>query len=1337
MLLASESESTLNASTFSCAPACTCLASNDTYLAIGDTAGFVAVYSLAPRLLMVTRLTTSASRRETIEDEALPPSKKFGVYQKKNHPNQIEKIAISKSSQSSNMHPYRLVVGTKQEVEVLDMYTNTILWTVPIELPIHTLDIHPLSYQVLCSFAVDSKVDAQLCQTDQLQPSNNTPLWLMDYVDEKLCQTIVQPRTSENVLLTLGSRSSAIWDNSDHENLIMVTLVQRPDDTIAQELLQIHRSTLTILQHLVVPNKPAGKSGCHSIESLSQSPTGHLTLVSSTKGIQLVETATFTILRVFGDAVALHGHSLLFQKAYFVPKASQLHFRSLTNAEAVDESIDDAWILGVPFANREPREFRDVLHLWDLGDGKRTFTTLTGPPKAQGFNSVECLQNQLVVTTPTGQLYRMAATCDSDFGGIMYPAGYQVINDNVEYIEDEDEVDVVVAKESFDQDSDEDEDVDIVVDDDVAEALRLSMMEVEESKTERGPHDDEVIDVVSGSEAKPSFLPCRPEPYLRQVLKSGSSSMSTVSHSFVDPVASFISSLLLPMPHLQEALGAIGDKPLYEEPKAQTKVVRAKRSKAASLEALLRSSLDVDLRRVMMSRQVWADGSGSHLESLQWAEEKRRREGNAIQASNGSRSEAAVENADQPPHAEIVPEAVSTSDGSVNGGRLNGVSAPLGDNVDRVKMDVASALTLSANGELKSPVENEKRAVCELNRPVDMEDGVDVGKVREFYVQSRKTAAIPSLACLACRGRFVCHTCTKKEKPVDYDELERADEERKEKEEEEKRHARAEKRRLADAKRREARKKKKMEEDSRSQREALERTRRETENAQHEVENSRLHNDDKDRRRADMLLRLQAEQEQSTWPAPTQSDGKELLKKEPSFQPPHRDVRTEWPPPAEQYEAASEPPKGTTSYSSDWPPHNGQGNHQELPPAAPYSADWPETTSSRVSDSTNSRYYNRAQVWMPVAVAESAAREASVTPSPLDYNPSAVATTKSPAYTASGQAESFRTGNYGISEPPAHVKHFYDSAHPAVHNAPETSTQTSEDAKCGQGQAYIQNYYRSTTFEANESAATHPQQYFVATPAYAPENAACAPAASDDTTGQGFSYTRSSYYGSPQLADRASLVTASDHYDSASTTELSAPLTCRYYSSTPGDVPAASSEYYQLAPPASAYETAAPSTANGEGPEHANFRAHEADYSTKYYDTAPESNARSMYYNAGRDVDSHPHHAREYDDGGAVARIGQSYHCNSQYHYSPKATSEMLDPAEALASLALFATTAVPMASTAGDYDTGEELYGGIGQYHHRQHVHEQDEGREYAPNNNGWGTHPTNADPAHQGTSN
>jgi hypothetical protein len=68
--------------------------------------------------------------------------------------------------------------------------------------------------------------------------------------------------------------------------------------------------------------------------------------------------------------------------------------------------------------------------------------------------------------------------------------------------------------------------------------------------------------------------------------------------------------------------------------------------------------------------------------------------------------------------------------------------------------------------------------------------------------------------CLACLGRFVLHSCGLREKPIDYDEIARLEQEEKEREEEEKQKERILKRRQAEAKRRETRKKKKDAEQS-------------------------------------------------------------------------------------------------------------------------------------------------------------------------------------------------------------------------------------------------------------------------------------------------------------------------------------------------------------------------------------------------------------------------------------------------------------------------------------------------------------------------------------------
>ena len=1122
---------------------CTCLATDDNYLAMGDTAGFVSIYTLSPKLLCVTRLSTSASTRELETDQKLPPSKKFGLYQKKNHPNQVDKIALAGE---------RVVVATKQELDLLDVKNNTILWSFALSITVHFLDIHPETHQVLCSFASDATHEG---------------LWLMDTVidGDKITgkKTLVRPKTDDSDELSLGHRCAAIWDKSNLEYLIMVTLVVQKDETVEQHLLQLPKSTFLIKQQTTVPNKPAGKSACHTIECLSQSPSGHLTLVSSTKGIQLLETSTFQILRVFGDAVALHGHSLLFQHCCFVPKPTlDREVEDLLEARENQqnkkskhwESQNDAWIMGVPFANRQPIEFRDMLHMWDLWEGKCTSTTLLAPPKADGFISVQYVQNQLIATTQTGHCYHMAPTLQSDFGGIMYPPGYQVINDNLEYIEDEDDVDVIVSAEALL----EGDDGDVDMEDEVAEALRVSM--AEQQKMTTAPPDDEIIDVVSGGEPKPAYLPCHPEPFLKQELECGGSPMSTGgSHEYVATSASFASALLLPMPYIQDAIEAKQANPLSDEPKIQPKLIRAKRSKAASLEALLKSSLDPDLRRIMMSRQVWGDGSGSHFGTVCWADKSTRAdEKTAKEGSNGS-EDAGVEEQGLPPPPEIVPPVVSPSEGSVKNGSTNGDSATNGNSVavptnddeiameddsEKVKMDVATALPVTNDDSVSVPTNDDEIAVKDGSERVKidvvsallmpasnddsaavptnddeiaMEDdsesvkmdavsalpmsdtngdsaavsvptnddamGDDSERVKMDVVAALLMSASGELdspvpaekpetktagECMACRGRWVYHSCSKKDKPVDYEELVKADEEKKEQEEEEKRKARAEKRRLADAKRREARKKKKMEEDTRNRRAEVERMRWENDHRQQELERTRLHSEDKDRRRADMLLRLQAEQERSSsnWRPPVQSFAEEPPESERTYQQAYSTPQSDWPPPPVQsYETSREAPRQMPSYSVDWPPLAAPSDHvpqheTSAASAAPYVAEWPQPVRTHEQETvTSDSHYRGAQHQWSAAPETHAQKETTSEQTATAYTTASVPSASTPAQNndSSEHAAQSYSSSYYSSTPVAAAAASEIAAPPS-----SESTTTQADDTSG-GQAYSSNYYNSTT----------------------------------------------------------------------------------------------------------------------------------------------------------------------------------------------------------------------------------------------------------------------------------
>ena len=133
----------------------------------------------------------------------------------------------------------------------------------------------------------------------------------------------------------------------------------------------------------------------------------------------------------------------------------------------------------------------------------------------------------------------------------------------------------------------------------------------------------------------------------------------------------------------------------------------------------------------------------------------------------------------------------------------------------------------------------------------------------------------PSLdeTCRACKGRWVLHSCGRRAAPFDYEAAERVEREKQEKKEEQKRQIRAEKRKIADAKRREARKKK-QEEDKR--REAAEaRAARElqrkkmAEDAEALRERNYTSEHAKDQRRADMLQRLEDDEQRRFCPPKT------------------------------------------------------------------------------------------------------------------------------------------------------------------------------------------------------------------------------------------------------------------------------------------------------------------------------------------------------------------------------------------------------------------------------------------------------------------------------------
>merc|ERR1711865_1188703 len=109
-----------------------------------------------------------------------------------------------------------------------------------------------------------------------------------------------------------------------------------------------------------------------------------------------------------------------------------------------------------------------------------------------------------------------------------YPPGYQLITDNIEYIEEEDALDKPLDSESANKEEVEDIEIlnnhddndDESMDEELKEAMRQSLLEHKRQEIAREVmnHDKDVDILLVDSEKEQHFLPCRPESYLRQMI---------------------------------------------------------------------------------------------------------------------------------------------------------------------------------------------------------------------------------------------------------------------------------------------------------------------------------------------------------------------------------------------------------------------------------------------------------------------------------------------------------------------------------------------------------------------------------------------------------------------------------------------------------------------------------------------------------------------------------------------------------------------------------------------------------------------------------------------------
>lgn len=851
---------------------CIGLSADESYLVLGHATGQVTLFTATPRLLAVATIRTLALVREEQkrsvsslsdnnqhhhEQNNKVGSRKYGK-QRLLHDHEVELVAIAMSSAKY------VVLATRLELECWDAETNTCRWTLALDenqvLQCHALDIHSTSNQILAStLMTPAAIDAE-----------SSPLCWLDDMANKIT---FLPIDKEGNSIQFHTKCTAIWDKSRPHRFLVAGAVGNSIMLLLIDTSTENSTTTTqVVQQVQLPHKMIKQL---NVESLVQSPNGSYTLVGSTRGIRLLETDTLATLQVYGDNFSLHGHSIIWQTAFFLTKQQQKH----TNSESGNNSIhtttttrttttnkndetewrnqSSVWIVGVPNRNRPPAELHDVLHIWDVLEGKHVAQTMTGPNKCGGFTNIVQFQNgtALLAAVKSGECVTLQQTFQTDFAGIMYPPGYHIIDDNLEYIEDEDECDIIISpqhqqlkQEILSNDSDNDDHDDVEAGD-LAMAMRLSILEQQQ-------HAEEAEDVDILHDGLDSIMvPCRPDMTRQNNNQTMDDNDIDKEEAGVSPsrhlkhfeeAASFLANTMKNMPHWNVMLTAENKSFTKEEPSVDIKpmpsqTVRQKRTKAATLEALRRASLNPKLRKTMIAMELWTQGKGSSLQP-------------PVQQQQGDITNQTVHVVDS-----NIQVHVSRLDGSIN-------SIP----------------------KLVSPLDGEYHALAPATKPCNVpskfygtvtgpKDTNHYGHVLLGNSSHEESTGLPLFLddlqglgmdsarhnsgsnCIACRGRWVIHTCGKRIIPVDYDEVKRAEEEQKYRQEEELKKERAAKRKVADAKRRIMKKKKRAEEEAiRIKKDDLQQQLLQDERKQ-EAEYRRQHHphQNKEQRRAEMLERLQ------------------------------------------------------------------------------------------------------------------------------------------------------------------------------------------------------------------------------------------------------------------------------------------------------------------------------------------------------------------------------------------------------------------------------------------------------------------------------------------------
>jgi len=442
--------------------------------------------------------------------------------------------------------------------------------------------------------------------------------------------------------LVYPNKISASSDSKIAEEMSLTASILQQSPT--QQILKIHFKSKIIQYESMIPIKTSG-SKIVGVESIRLTPNGRNLLVSSAKGIRMFDSKNLNLIKIFGEGIALHGHPITWQdcfcvvdkdyeKSVLVEKLDGLEYRldmTSNNYEDGGNSVgkqsspnlakevtrctsDSKWnmyIVGIPHSYREPSELKETIHFWNITDNKflemklPTYT-LHIPRNSGGIKSLIWRKSKLLLMTQDGDCYEMTEFLYSDWPGKMYPPGYLVQEENVEYIENEDELDIVLDK-----------------DDDYCDTNGHALEHEYEDLWEEIPTssiEDKVIDVVGGTAAEEKMIPCHPEPFLQEKVyerwrdeqvslqNDEIPSASDRNTSGGNSTATFIFSLLPPVPDIS-ALRQKGFKPQLKEDSLSSDIEKGKGSRTkrmGAIEAALKASIDKNLRLEMQNRECWS-----------------------------------------------------------------------------------------------------------------------------------------------------------------------------------------------------------------------------------------------------------------------------------------------------------------------------------------------------------------------------------------------------------------------------------------------------------------------------------------------------------------------------------------------------------------------------------------------------------------------------------------------------------------------------------------------------------------------------------------------------------